>query len=381
MRLVDRHILRALLGPFAYCLVGFQIFWVAVDLFAQLENYRKLKLSAIDVLGLYLFKMPELLGVILPVALLMAALYTFGELTRHNEWVALRGVGFSQWRLCAPIFAVGLVCAAALFLCSELAAPIGQEKIENLLEGRRASTEQRWRNNVHFRDATRNQWWRIGAFNEQTGELRGVDIEYWDDGMKHWLIAESGAWKGGAWEFQKVKLHTYRPPELDLPEIGTTNRLNLSNLDCTPSQIQTEIKLRALSKRFVFNPHLSLRDIRDYQQRHPKMEPERAAQLNLYWHGRLAQPMQCLIVILVAIPFATAPGRKNVMAGVAASIGIGFGYFIIQVWAMILGAGVIVPESLTAQLPWLPALLPAFAAWAPNIVFGGAGIFLVRRMN
>lgn len=381
MRLVDRHILRELLAPFAYCLAGFQIFWMAVDLFAQLEVYRRLKLSVFEVMGLYLWKMPELLGVIMPVALLMAALYTFGEMTRHNEWVALRSVGFSQWRLCAPIFAVGLVCAVTLFAFTEIVEPIGQERIEGILGGRRAATEQKWRNNVHFRDETRNQWWRIGSINEQTGELRRVDIEYWNEGMKHWLIAETGAWKGDAWEFQKVKLHIYRPPELDLPEITTTNRLSLSHLDCTPGQIRTEMKISTLAKRFVFNPHLSLRDIRDYQRRHKTMDPERAAQLTLYWHGRWAQPVQCLVVILVAIPFAAAPGRRNVMAGVAASIGIGFAYFALQVYAMIIGAGVIVPESIATQLPWLPALIPAVAAWTPNILFGGAGIFLVRRMS
>ncbi|MSR66139.1 MAG: YjgP/YjgQ family permease [Pedosphaera sp.] len=382
MRLVDRHLLRELLVPFAYCLAGFQIFWMAVDLFAQLENYRRLKLSVADVLGLYLWKSPELMGVILPVALLMAALYTVGELTRHNEWSALRGVGFSQWRLSAPMLAVGGLCSVALFLCTEIVQPLGQERVERILEGRRSKTESRWRNNIHFRDETRNQWWRIGAFNEQTGELQRVDIEYWADAMKHWVVAESATWDGAAWEFQKVKRHIYRPPELDLPEIETTNRMRLAELDCSPRQIRTEIKINTLPKtRAVFNPHLSLRDIRDYRQRHKTIDSNRAALLTLYQHVQLAQPLQCLVVILVALPFASAPGRRNVMAGVAASIGIGFAYFILQRWAMIAGAGFIVPEAIALQLPWLPEFIPAIAAWAPNILFGGGGIILMRRMG
>ena len=41
MRLLDRYLLRELLIPFSYCLVGFLIFWISSDVFAQMSEFQK----------------------------------------------------------------------------------------------------------------------------------------------------------------------------------------------------------------------------------------------------------------------------------------------------------------------------------------------------
>jgi lipopolysaccharide export system permease protein len=85
------------------------------------------------------------------------------------------------------------------------------------------------------------------------------------------------------------------------------------------------------------------------------------------FHGRLAAPWTCLVVVLIAIPFGAASGRRNLFVGVAGSIFICFAYFIIQQVSLALGSA--------GHLPgWL-------AAWLPNMIFGTAGLVLTARVR
>jgi len=84
-------------------------------------------------------------------------------------------------------------------------------------------------------------------------------------------------------------------------------------------------------------------------------------------HGRLAAPWTCLVVVLIALPFGAASGRRNVFVGVASSILICFTYFVLQQLSLALGSGGHVP-------PWA-------AAWSPNAAFGLTGLFLTARVR
>ena len=123
MRLLDRYLLRELLIPFGYCLIGFVIFWVSSDAFAQLSDYQKLRLTLLDILELYLVRMPEVLVIVLPVAFLLSLLYTLTNHARHHELTAIRAAGVSLLRLSMPYLLVGLLLTGALFAINEKWAP------------------------------------------------------------------------------------------------------------------------------------------------------------------------------------------------------------------------------------------------------------------
>ena len=73
MRLLDRYLLRELLVPFGYCLGSILIFWVTSELFKDLGDFQRNGMQVADIAEYYLVKMPDLLGYVLPIALLLAA--------------------------------------------------------------------------------------------------------------------------------------------------------------------------------------------------------------------------------------------------------------------------------------------------------------------
>jgi lipopolysaccharide export system permease protein len=84
-------------------------------------------------------------------------------------------------------------------------------------------------------------------------------------------------------------------------------------------------------------------------------------------HGRIAAPWTSLVVVLIALPFGAASGRRNVFVGVASSLVICFTYFVLGQVSLALGTRGLV-------VPWL-------AAWGPNLLFGLAGFVLTWRLR
>src|SRR5262245_14770820 len=136
MRLLDRYLLRELLVPLGYCLGGFLILWIALNLFGELDELQQHKMSVLDILEYYLVKSPEFLIFVLPVGLLLALLYSLTNHARYNEITAIRAAGLSLWRTCLPYLCVGFMASLLLFVLNELWAPDSAERAEKILNRR-----------------------------------------------------------------------------------------------------------------------------------------------------------------------------------------------------------------------------------------------------
>jgi lipopolysaccharide export system permease protein len=374
MRLLDRYILRELLVPLGYCLCGFLLFWVFGDLFAMLNEFRSRQMQAGDILEYYLVTMPEFLALAVPVALLLALLYSLTHHARHNELTAMRAAGVSLWRLCLPYFAVGLLGSAAVFVINEYWLPDSSERGEQILTRRQPLKTGASRRDatLTFRNDRDDRTWKISAYDADRAEMTRPEIVWkLPDGSARWLFAERAARAGGVWVFTNVQEY-FEPPHTNalLEPLLKTNLLAMPEFTETPEQIRSELRLAGSMStllRGVKKADIPIAEILNYLRLHP--EPRRAERDYLYTklHGRLAAPLTCLVVVLIAVPFGAASGRRNVFVGVAASIAICFAYFVLQQLGLTLGAGGWVP-------PWL-------GAWLPNLVFGGAGAVMTARVR
>ena len=371
MRLLDRFLLRELVIPLAYCLGGFLMFWITFQLIGEdLARFQRAHLWATDVVEYYWVSLPEMLVMVLPIALLLALLYALTNHARHHEITAMRAAGISLWRICIPYFAIGFIFSAVSFWLNEKFAPDAKERAEEIETRRtRSGANPRIVRDLKFRNARDNRFWTIGAYDPDTTQMADpiIDSRY-ADGSHRTLIARSAVFTNNVWQFSHVQLLPYAAPGMTnyLPPVQT-NFFVAPEINETPSDIQVQIKFSKLnavvaSKR----PQLSLEEIK-YLQTHVVLSKSAAAILNTQLHARLAQPWTCLVVALIAIPFGAASGRRNVFIGVAASIFICFGYYIVQRVGLALAAGAAVPA-------WI-------GAWLPNTVFGGAGLWLTHRVK
>lgn len=368
MRLLDRYLLRELLLPLGYCLGGFLIFWISFDLINEVGRFQKAQLTLADVAEFYLVTSPELLLVVMPVALLLALLYTLTTHARYNELTAMRAAGISLWRLSVPYFAVGLLFSVAYLAINEGWVPNSIEKSDDILRRHEAqktnSLDATWRRDLKFLNARDNRSWWIKAYNLKSSEMQGVLIDWrLPDGKRHVISAQHGSYSEGIWKFTAVEeLQSTNIADTSVP----TNQLEFADWPESPALIRSEIKINS-RKQATKSPQLSIRDILNYQDLHPRLDKATSSLLKTRLHERIAAPSACLIVVLIALPFGVLSGRRNVYVGVASSISICFAYFILLKVGIALGTGGYLPG-------WL-------AAWLPNLLFGAAAIILIMRIR
>ncbi len=371
MRLLDRYLLRELSLPLSYCLSAFLVFWIAFDLISHLSDYREVGLGGANLLLYYAYMLPDLLLIIVPVGLLLGMLYTLTNLARHHELVAMRAAGISLWRVSVPYFAVGILFSVSLFVLNDVWLTNCNEKAEELLTRNKkdsSNPDKKWLKNYNFRNSREGRTWNFSAYHLDTGVFRDAQVT-WDlpDGTRQLIIGKSGAYEGNLWVFTNVVQLVYMKPD-EAPEKNVTNRLEMPLFTETPELIRSEVKINSLNSitasKKVF---LSLQEISGYLRMHPDLSPERRALLLTQFHGRLAAPWTCLVVILIALPFGAVSGRRNVFVGVASSIVIFFAFYVMQRFGMALGTSGRVPAAL--------------AAWAPNVFFAVLGLWLTWRQR
>ena len=371
MRLLDRYLLKELIVPVAYAFVGFYIFYVAFDVFNYLPAYQQNNLGGREILLICLYKTPEFLAEVLPVALLLGMLYALSQHSRNNELVAIRAAGVNIWRLSAPYFFVGLSFSLGLFASNELLMPRAKHAKETVMQSKIADpqrkTDEQWRSNISFKNDSERRSWNIGAFNLITYSLRRVDVGWTDDyGGQHRMFAEQGKRENDRWVFENVEMHQPDAANSGFPLKIITNRMVMPGFTESPELIASEIKISSMSSmRMAKRPRFSLKEIQDYLMLHPKLTGRKLGELTTQFHGRLALPWRCLIVVLLALPFGLLPGRRNVMVGVGMAIGLVFCFLFLTRLSLALGTG-------GHFSGWV-------AGWLPLILFGGGGAYLIRR--
>ncbi len=375
MRLLDRYLLRELLIPLGYCLGAFLIFFIAFSLFSELNKYQEHRLVLSDVLELYVVRIPEILVFILPVALLCALLYALTNHARHHELTAIRAAGVSLWRLCIPYLVIGLLLSLALFAMNERWVPDSAEKEVQIMdrhqEKKAGIADRNVQLNLMFENRRDGHTWLVGAYDFKTDVMTNPQVDWkLSDGAKIMLLAGRAERVGGVWTFyDAIEYETV--PGSEMKTILHTNMLAMPRFSETPDDFRREVKfsnrLKGPGAQSTQLTEIPIVEIIDYLDLHPDLNSQDKRWLYTQLQGRLAMPWTCLVVVLIAIPFGAASGRRNIFVGVASSIVICFAYFVLLKLGLALGTG-----------GYLPAWL---AAWLPNASFGIAGFWMMLRVR
>ena len=375
MRLLDRYLLRELLVPLGFCLCGFQLFWISADLFVKLGDFQKKGLEARDIAEFYLLSIPEFLVLLLPIALLLALLYALTNHARHQEITAIRAAGVSLWRLSLPYFGVGLLASLSLFAVNEFWVPQSDERADAILKRHLAPDPRApGRDEYHhlsFENTRDGRRWHIGVYNRKTGEM--IEPAVYPSrrgGTQPWqLRADQARRTNGVLTFYNAKVFR-ESADTNSPPVPTlqTNVLAVPEFSETMEEIESEIKISdSITLLAAKRADVPIKDLLNYLRLHPSPSRERWYWLHTKLQGRLATPWTCLVVVLIAIPFGVAGGRRNVFVGVASSIVICFIYFVLQQLGLALGTS-------GRMSPWL-------AAWFPNLSFGITGLLMAARIR
>ena len=136
MRLLDRYTLGHFLQAFVYCIAGFISIWFIFDVSDNISNFLDQRVSRILILKYYLTQVPQILVILLPVALLLALLFSLGRMSRSNEIVSMLTAGVSLPRILTPLLLAALLTTGVSTFLNYSLAPHAEYARKKLQIGR-----------------------------------------------------------------------------------------------------------------------------------------------------------------------------------------------------------------------------------------------------
>ncbi len=112
MKIYIRHVLVGFFALLFITLFVSVVIYLVVDFVGNTKIW--LTRNPKDVYRYYLDYLPHIIYLVLPIALLLASVFSVGNMSRHLELVALRAAGIPITRILAPILMIGLLASGLM---------------------------------------------------------------------------------------------------------------------------------------------------------------------------------------------------------------------------------------------------------------------------
>jgi lipopolysaccharide export system permease protein len=133
MRLIDRYLLRQLLGPTLLATAALTAVALLSQSLTGLELIVNQRQSAVVFLEVTLLYMPQLINMILPIAVLVAALVALNRLHTEQEIVVCFAGGMSRWRVISPAMRLAGTIAFLALLMNLWVQPLAYRALRDVL--------------------------------------------------------------------------------------------------------------------------------------------------------------------------------------------------------------------------------------------------------
>jgi len=369
---LDRYVGGLFVSSYATAFLLVVGLFVILDMASNLEGYVETwhdgrRAPTLLVVRFYLLHVPFLFLQVAPFVTLVAGLFTVSKLRRVNETVAALASGVSAWRLLAPVFVFGAVCAGGMFGLREVASRAIADRRDVL---RFVLEEKSWDTvyeNLRIRDLNGSvvlleEFRPATPLPPEAGdvpvpsapEVRGLQAVL--RSRTHWSDTEARA-------ARYVARGTKMGWKLDdglREEVAGSQRSEsidwLDGFEFTPALAITSWRARE-------NPlELSFSEVRDLARRDPDNVK---FQTLLQYH--LTFPLANLVLLLVGLPLLMRHDGGRPGFGLAASVLLCITYFS--------------AEFVLRNMGLQGTLDPLLAAWLPVLGFGSLGLVLYDSMQ
>ena len=357
MRIIDRYVIREVLGPFVIGLLVFTFLLIIPFLIDYAESFISKGVPVLVVLRVMATLLPAALALTVPMALLLGLLVAFGRLSADREFVAMQACGVSVLRLLRPVGVVSVLAWCATSYVYLVAVPDANQRFREITFGivaERAEGEVRPR--VFFEDfpdlviyvrdvpVSGSGWTDVFMADNRPGQPAAIYMArqgrmiidrdqrtlemVLEDGSRHTADA-SGAYE--VFRFDELLLRLN--PETVFPREGPplgTREMSIAQLRVRAAELERE----------GFYPHTELFEIQK----------------------KFSIPVACLVFGLIGLALGVSNRRDGKLASFVVGISVIFVYYVL-LW---LGQGLARGQIVS---PWL-------AAWMPNLALGGLGALL-----
>lgn len=343
---------------FVFCLFGFTAIAVVVDTIEKMNTFVKYKATLDEIARYTIYQLPEFLSYMIAPSALMGMLLALSGMQRRNEVTAILAGGVGRRTIVTPMAIVALLACGGQFLLSERLVPeFNAQKryvVDVLIKGKSFAK---------FRDR-RNRWFyvdggflRVNVIDQKEKTLHGIlYMQPGTEGTPTRLEGRAARWQEeGGWLLFEARN----------ANVGSHGMLELTRADSQP--LPVSLHPEDLAAKVSKTEEWSVKDLRKIIRDRRKLGQDVIKEM-VELQQRYACPLAGFVMGLLGAPFAFREHRRGgAAAGLITGIVIAFAYFVVFSISLALGK--------SGGLP------PMWAAWLPNVVFGGTGLYLSATLD
>jgi lipopolysaccharide export system permease protein len=359
LTILDRYVTKEYVKVFFIILVSFTALFVIVDLFERMRMFLSNHATLPQIVSYLTFMIPVFISQTIPVAVLLASLITFSQLSKYSEILAMKANGISLHRTSVPIIIFTSVICVFSFLFNEFITPYTNERAVHI---KRIEIEKQ----KPLGSFKQGQIWYRGKdgiynfkmFEPSTNTISGITINYLDKNftLQRRIDAEKAQWNHNQWVFQNLMITRFQGEQFPALEWASSKVIHIPEKPDDFTVVQKDAS------------NMGFMDLKNYIT---KMQSEGydATRYIVDMHGKVSFNLVSMILVVIGISFSLMKSERSggIMQSVGVGIVIGFSYWIVHAFAMSLGRSGTIP--------------PIASAWIANIILGSASLLMYLRVK
>ncbi len=355
MKILDRYLLREFSGYLMLGLTGFVVLFVVVDIFEKIDIFLDHRAPFALVARFYLYRAPEVVVQVLPVALLLATFLALGQLNKFGELTAMRATGQSLMRILAPVFAIAVAAGLLSLVFGEIVVPRANRERDRIFDRQIQGLHQpviTERADITYLGRG-GRIWSVRLYLVREKRMREVSLmEFKNGALTRRLDADEASWDGHHWTFSKGMMRSFTDTAEDAHPF---DQMAVDGLTERPEDF---------AKESPAPEEMTYFELRSYIER-LRSSGARVANYLVDLHAKLAFPLINVVVVMIGAAIATRLRMQSAALGFGLSVAISFMYYAFMRTGQALGHN--------------GALPPYLAAWLGDIVFGSVGVFVLYQ--
>ncbi len=357
MKLLDRYVLSHFLRVLVWALLAFACVFVLVDLFDHVDNFIDDDAQLLSIGKYYLYLLPRIIDLTLPVSMLLAALFTMGILSKNQEYTAMLSAGQSLARISRSILLFALLVAVGSGAWREfVVAPANRlhHDVKRYEIGGEARDRLRGKRNLTYIGQD-GRVYVASRFRPRPPTLESLSVQTFRDSVLIQRIdARRAVFQDGAWILQDGAVRDF---------VDGRERIRVFDRERLGGTVEAPADL---ARRDVKTEDMTWRELRDFAAKVRRSGGDPTPYL-ADMGQKISFPVINFLIVVLGISLGASRRKTTLWAGFGLTLGLAVGYYLFMNFGLQLG------RSGAVDL-WV-------SAWAGNVVYAVAGMVLFVRAN
>ncbi len=375
MKKLDDYVVKEHLLPFLGGFLVLTVIMILDRVFDLLDLFLRKGIKFLIVLKVFLYSLPFIVALTVPMAVLISTLMAFGRLAQDFEILAMKSFGISLKRILLGPMVFGFLVFVLMSIFNNTILPESNHRLKNLLiDIHEKKPVARIREGVFT--SIENFLIYVRRKNEKTSEIRDVMIQQiLEDGRVRTVFARKGRVVSErdklVFYLENGEVHETEGPRKENYRV-IRFRQQVITIPVNYRLIMHEREYRGDREMSASMLLARIKSLKKEIERFGKKDPgkvrfmkKRISQLWVEIHKKFSIPFAAIAFILMGAPIAVMTRKSGF------STAFGFSFLLFMLYYIFLVGG----EEL-ADRAIVPPLL---AIWFPNILFIGIGLYLLKR--